>query len=261
MTDSTIIKLGGRAVTDALTLRAFASEIAASTHAVAVVHGGGAELSELSTRLGMEPRFVDGIRMTSEAEMRLVDMVLAGLVNKRLVRALCGAGVRAVGCAGADAGTIEGTPVTNEDGSPSFTGTVESVRADLIRHLWSGGYVPVVAPPSSGPGATPLNINADDVALALAGATGTRSLVFLSDVDGVRIDGEIVNSLTPLMAEAQIASGEISGGMIPKVRNAIGSLSRGVGQVVIGSYVRAGDLSRLVEGTRGTTILESEEAE
>ena len=136
--------------------------------------------------------------------------------------------------------------------------SIAAMSPDLIRDLWAGGYVPVIASPASDAAGDAVNINADDVAFALAGAMSVGSLLFLSDVPGVIIDGEPVVSLTPAMAIAQIARGEISGGMIPKVRNAMTALEHGVAQVVIGSYERRGDLRALLDGNRGTAIIPGE---
>ena len=255
----TLVKLGGVAASDPRAIHDLGRDIAALDGPAAIVHGGGAELSEISRSLGHEPVFADGIRLTSEPEMDVVNMVLGGLVNARLVRALVQAGLQAVGVAGSDAGMVTGTQIEGPDGALSRTATISGANPLLLRDLWISGYTPVIAPPSATADGVAVNINADDVALGLAAAMQASFLVFLSDVEGVVIDGDVVNSLTPLMAEAQIASQEISGGMIPKVRNAAGALEQGVGHVVIGNYERAGDLERLLGGAKGTTILKQED--
>ena len=255
---SIVIKLGGTAATDPAILEKLGRELAALDAPVAVVHGGGKEVSELSRTLGLEPVFHDGVRMTSEAEMDAVEMVLCGVANKRLVRRLVAAGVAAVGISGADAGMVTGSPITDATGAPSRTATVTGVNPLLVRDLWVTGYVPVIASPASDEYGAAVNINADDVAFALAGAMGAGSLVFLSDVDGVLVEGEVVPSLTPAMAEAQVAAGHISGGMIPKVRNAATAVAHGVSQVVIGRYERSGDLRALLAAGRGTAIIPGE---
>lgn len=255
---SIVIKLGGTAATDPVVLQKLGRELVELDVPVAIVHGGGKEVSELSRSMGLEPVFHDGIRMTSEAEMDVVEMVLCGVANKRLVRRLVSAGVPAVGISGADGGTVTGARITDAAGAPSRTATVAGVNPLLVRDLWICGYVPVIASPASDAGGAAVNINADDVAFALAGAMGTDSLLFLSDVDGVLIDGEVVPSLTPAMAEAQVAAGHVSGGMIPKVRNAATAVAHGVSQVVIGRYEKGGDLRALLAGNRGTAIISGE---
>ncbi len=252
---SILIKLGGTAASRIETLEALARDLAATGSDVAIVHGGGKEVSELSRRLGLEPVFRDGVRMTTEPEMDVVEMVLSGLANKRLVRRLLGTGLNAVGISGADAGLVLGERISDAAGNRSRTARVSGMRIQLVRDLWSHGYLPVIASPATDADGQAVNINADDVAFALAGALEVESLVFLSDVPGVLIDGEPVPALTAAMAEARIAAGEISGGMIPKVRNAMTAIERGVRQVVIGDYTRAGDLRSLVSGGRGTAIV------
>jgi acetylglutamate kinase len=252
---SVLVKLGGTAASRIETLEALARDLAAGGSRVAIVHGGGKEVSELSRRLGLEPVFHEGIRMTTDPEMDVVEMVLSGLANKRLVRQLLAMGLNAVGISGADAGIILGERIRDAAGNPSRTARVTGTKAQLVRDLWSHGYVPVIASPATDAAGAAVNINADDVAFALAGALEVESLVFLSDVPGVLIDGEPVPALTAAMAEAQIAAGEISGGMIPKVRNAMTAIERGVRQVVIGDYTQAGDLRSLVSGGRGTAIV------
>ncbi|MFW5688786.1 MAG: acetylglutamate kinase [Spirochaetota bacterium] len=252
---SILVKLGGTAATSYDHLEMLAAELARRDASVAIVHGGGKEVSELSRKLGLEPVFHEGIRMTSEGEMDVVEMVLAGLANKRLVRRLARHGLRAVGLSGADAGLVVGTRIAEATGAPSRTARVTAVDVTLIRDLWTLGYVPVLASPATDAAGEAVNINADDVAFALAGSLRVGSLLFLSDVPGVLIDGEPVVSLTPAMAAAQIADGSISGGMIPKVNNAVTALAQGVDQVVIGNYERAGDLERLLDGSRGTAIV------
>lgn len=255
---SILIKLGGTAATDPDALEKLGRELAELDVPVAVVHGGGKEVSELSRSMGLEPVFHDGIRMTSEAEMDVVEMVLCGVANKRLVRRLVAVGVPAVGICGADGGMVTGARMADATGTLSRTATVAGVNPLLVRDLWVCGYVPVIASPASDAANTSVNINADDVAFALAGAMGADSLVFLSDVDGVLLDGEVAPSLTPAMAEAQVAAGHVSGGMIPKVRNAATAVEHGVSQVVIGRYERNGDLRALLAGSRGTAIISGE---
>lgn len=257
MSNTILIKLGGTAAGGAA-LDSLAHELVETTGPIAIVHGGGKELTDVSRRLGFEPVFHEGKRMTSDAEMDAVEMVLAGVANKRLVRRLTRAGLHAVGISGADGSLVTGRRITDASGAASRTAEVAAVNPFLVRDLWVCGYVPVIASPSSDENGEAVNINADDVAFALAGAMGVASLLFLSDVPGVVIDGEPVVSLTPAMAEAQIGGGEISGGMIPKVRNAITALEQGVSQVVIGNYERPGHLDALLNGTRGTAIISGE---
>ncbi|MFW5689048.1 MAG: acetylglutamate kinase [Spirochaetota bacterium] len=252
---SILIKLGGTAASSVAALEALADDLVAAPGTIAIVHGGGKEVSELSRRFGLEPVFHNGVRMTSEAEMDAVEMVLSGVANKRLVRRLSKRGLPAVGISGADAGLLVGTRVPDPAGALSRTATIASVNPKLVRDLWSAGYVPVISSPGSDANGEAVNINADDAAFALAGALEVGSLLFVSDVPGVIIENEPVVSLTPAMAAAGIGTEQISGGMVPKVQNAITALAHGVAQVVIGNYERTGDLRLLLEGKRGTAIV------
>jgi acetylglutamate kinase len=249
-----VIKLGGTAAGQNEAMRSLATDLAAYDANVILVHGGGKEVSALSERLGHTPLFENGVRMTSEAEMDVVEMVLSGLANKRLVRMLLGAGLPAVGISGADGGLVTGTAVPDASGTPSRTGTVAGVRFALLESLLDSGYLPVVAPPSSSAEFTALNINADDVAFAIAEAASAQCMLFLSDVPGVRIDGAVASTLTPSECARHIESGAITGGMIPKINNALTAVAEGVDRVVIGNYEKEGELVELVEGNKGTVI-------
>lgn len=259
-----IVKIGGVPARDGSALQALAAEIRAGVPtatpggdaiSIAIVHGGGADVSELSRRLGIESTFSDGIRMTGDDEMDVVDMVLCGLVNKRLVRALEASGIRAVGISGADGALFVGTPVTDEHGVRSRTAHVSAVNPDIVNQLWAGGYVPVIASPGADEHGGAVNINADEAAFAIGGAVGAATIVFLSDVPGVQgSSGEIFTSLGIPDAERLIEDGTVSGGMVAKIRSSAGAIAAGVDHIVIGSYESPGDLSRLVSGRIGTTI-------
>lgn len=250
----TCIKIGGRAAADEATFDSLVGEIAARADSTSfiVVHGGGAEVTRLSERLGISSVFENGVRMTSPAEMEIVDMVLAGKMNKAVVRRFLAHGVGAVGLSGSDGGLVIGSPL----GSETRTGRVAKVDPRILLLLGRDGYVPVIASTASTTDGTALNINADEVALALATATRAEVLLFLSDTPGIMDrEGKILDSVDEQSAEAQIASGVISGGMIPKVRSAAQALKAGVGAIVIGQYERSGDLEKLLDGRLGTRVV------
>ena len=257
-TGSMIVKIGGGPARDRTALQALAAEIHAGVQAgtpIAIVHGGGADVSEFSRRLGIESTFSDGIRMTGDDEMDVVDMVLCGLVNKRLVRALAASGIRTAGISGADGALLVGTPVTDGHGVLSRTAHVSAVNPDIVTRLWAAGYVPVIASPGADERGDPVNINADEAAFAVGGAISATVIVFLSGVPGVQgSDGEVIASLGIAEAERLMEDGTITGGMVAKIRSAAGAIAAGVKHIVIGSYEQPGDLSRLVSGQSGTTI-------
>lgn len=253
--NTVVVKIGGRAVETELIrdLTHELAELAPRSHLV-VVHGGGAEVTRVSELFGIEPRFEAGVRMTGSTEMQVVDMVLAGKMNKALVRMLLSCGARPVGFCGADAATIIGVPVFDSDGQVTATGRIENVEAGLIKLLLDSGYLPVIASSATTREGMPLNINADDVAFAISGTLQADNLVFLSDIPGILKQGQVLRAITPSDIEREIQSGVIAGGMIPKTRSAEAALAAGVSSVVIGRYSSTGDLDRLLGNEIGTRI-------
>lgn len=249
-----VIKLGGRALEEAALRSVFAAELRslAGSWRVIVVHGGGAEVTAMSRRLGHAPRFHAGIRLTTAAEMEVVDMVLAGSANKRLVRALSAAGVRAVGICGSDGPTLAARPEAAPAGTR--TGRIEGVDTRLLATLIDAGYVPVVSPVCDDGAGGGVNVNADTAALRVATAIDAGALLFISDVDGVRKDGAVLRRLDPAAADGEIAAGTITGGMVPKIRSSIAAVAAGVGRVHVGDYDATGALRELLDGARGTVI-------
>lgn len=253
-TPTAVIKLGGRALEEESLRGTFASELRSLiwTWQPIVVHGGGSEVSSVSRLLGHEPRFQDGIRITSAEEMEVVDMVLAGSANKRLVRTLCASGLSAVGLCGSDGPTLVARPEAVPPGTR--TGRIEGVDTRLLATLMAAGFVPVVSPVCDDGAGGGVNINADTVALRVATALDAAALLFISDIDGVRKDGEVLPRLGPAEADEEIEAGTITDGMIPKIRSSIAAVAAGVGRVHIGDYGGAGALRRLLDGRRGTVL-------
>lgn len=229
-----VYKLGGPALEQPELLAPLAAEIGRATGRVLVVHGGGRSVERELAARAIESRFVSGRRATSPDAMAVVEMVLSGVVNKALVEGLVRAGLPAVGVSGRDGGLI----TADVDPRLGRVGLPREVRPALLETLWDGGLVPVVSPVSSDPQGQPVNVNADEAALALARAVRARSLVYLSDVDGVRVGGASVDALGAVEAEARIASGEIAGGMALKVRMALEAAQAGIPEVVIAGVAR-----------------------
>jgi acetylglutamate kinase len=181
------------------------------------VHGGGASISEWLTRIGKEPRFVDGLRVTDAETIEIAQMVLVGKVNQELVALLNHAHVKAIGLSGLDGALIR---ARRRQSLPDLglVGEVEHVDAALLHGLCALGYVPVIAPLGTGPDGESLNINADTVAGDVACALPAAALLFLTDVEGVRgADGRVLPQVTPQQVAHLRAAGIITGGMIPKV--------------------------------------------
>lgn len=239
MTDSSshasaaiLIKVSGHELDDPVFLTDFAAAIKGLNAPTIVIHGGGAEISGLQKTLGIEPRYLDGVRITDEASLKVVEMVLCGTVNKRLVRYLLAAGVDAFGMSGVDRGLVRARKMTGMAEDMGLTGEVTSVRAEVLTALLAQGISPVIAPVCLGEN-TSLNVNADHVAGAVAAAIGAKRAVFLTNVPGVMQNGQVLPTLTPEQTQAMIADGTIFGGMIPKVQTALHALETGVQQAVI----------------------------
>jgi acetylglutamate kinase len=194
--------------------------------------------------LGIESRFVEGRRVTSPEAMDVVEMVLSGIVNKGLAAGLTAAGLPAVGISGRDAGFLR----VRLEPELGRVGTPERVEVALLRSLFEAGYVPVVSPVSAGPSGESVNVNADEAALGIARALSARRLVYLSDVDGVRVGDATASSLSPDEAERYIAEGTIAGGMVLKVKVALEAAEAGIPEVVVAGK------ARLLGGFPGTLL-------
>jgi acetylglutamate kinase len=248
-----VVKLGGRALESPGADAQLADELVALRGRAVLVHGGGAELSEWCLRLGLEPRFVDGLRATDEATLEVAVAVLAGLANKRLVARLRAGGVDAVGFSALDGGIAEAEPHPDA-GQLGAVGRVRAVGADLIEESLARGRTPVLASIGACDGAL-LNLNADDLAAAVAGALRADALVLLSDVTGLVMDGALVEELNLDELDAVLAGPQVTGGMRPKLRAARAALLLGARRVHIAAWQGPGTLAAvLADAAAGTTI-------
>jgi acetylglutamate kinase len=240
-----VYKVGGPALEDPGLLAPLAEEVRRGDGPAVLVHGGGRAVERLLQALAIESRFVDGRRGTSAEAMAVVEMVLSGTVNKDLAAGLTAAGVPAVGISGRDAGLVRAklVPGLGRVGAP------ERVDPAPIRALWAAGYLPVVSPVAGGPAGEAINVNADEAALGIARAVGATTLVYLSDVDGVRVGSGTAETLTPDETRRRIEDGTIAGGMALKVRVALDASAAGIPEVVIAGK------ARLLGGFPGTRIL------
>lgn len=230
-----VVKYGGNALAgtsehDALAL--FAEDIVlmhtVGIHPV-VVHGGGPQINEMLSRLNIESKFVDGLRVTDEATMQVVQMVLNGSVNPQIVSAINMHGNVAVGLSGEDGRTLQ---VTARDVSLGFVGDIAKVRTHVIEGLLADGLVPVLSTVGVDVNGQPYNINADTAAGAIAEALGAEKIVYLTDIAGLRQDIDDATSLIQRITvdelSALITDGTISGGMIPKVESCMQAVRGGV---------------------------------
>ena len=242
-----VIKVGGNELDDPAFVTGLVRALKGLASPPLLVHGGGKEIGALQERLGLAPRYVDGLRVTDLESLAVAQMVLAGRVNKRLVAALTAAGVDAMGMTGVDRGVLRAEKLEHPAGDLGWVGRVVAVRADVFCGLLAEGVIPVLAPICWGAEGSLFNVNADHVAAAVARALPAETLVFVSNVPGVLAGGQLLERMTPGQAEALIAGGVISGGMVPKVRSALEAVAAGVAAVCIT------DLEGLVEGN-GTLV-------
>lgn len=244
--DVVVLKIGG-SVVGAADLQSIAALHDAGRPLV-VVHGGGPLVGEWTARVGLETRFVRGLRVTDEATRDIALAVLAGLVNARIVADLVSRGIPAVGLSGVDGGMLR---AEREDEELGLVGRVTLVDSGLLEDLLERGHVPVIAPAAiSGDDGAILNVNGDSAAGAIAAALGARLLAFLTDVPGVRSkDGTIIPSLDRGRAQALVADGTIEGGMLPKVEACLIATAAG-SHALIASPRDADAIERVLAGER-----------
>jgi acetylglutamate kinase len=198
-----------------------------------VVHGGGKAITSLLARLGHPAQFVDGLRVTDETTMEVVEMVLGGQVNKQLVSSFGAHGCPAVGITGVDGNMLRVQKKQHPHGDLGLVGEVTNVNAAPIQALLQGGFIPVIAPVGVDENGTRYNVNADSAAGAIAGALGAEKLILLTDVPGIMRGGEVLSEVTPAQIDELIAEGTISGGMVPKVEACLNALRHGARHVHI----------------------------
>jgi acetylglutamate kinase len=245
-----VIKVGGNDLAAPGFIPALA-EAVADLHTempCVLVHGGGRAITALMEKLGVEPVYVDGQRVTDEPALEAAEMVLSGSINKALTLALIEAGIDALGMSGVDRSLLRVEPW---GGNMGLVGRIVAVRTEVLHALAAEGVLPVISPISAGPDGR-YNVNADHAAGAIAGALEVDRAVFVSNVPGVNTGEGVAEQLTAAQVEELIAAGVIAGGMIPKVRAAIDALNQGAQQAVIT------DLAGLHAGT-GTAIHEAKE--
>lgn len=251
--ETVVIKYGGHAMGQEEVAKVFAADAVLlkllGVHPV-VVHGGGPQISRMLDKAGVKSTFIDGLRVTDEATMEVAEMVLSGAINKEIASWITQAGaeadVRGVGLSGKDARLITAEKVTRTKKDPDsnieqvvdlgFVGEPTKVDPHIIQTLLASetDYIPVIAPIGVSEAGETFNINADTVAGALAGALKAKRMLMLTDIKGVLDgNGELIREMTVAQARELIASGVATGGMIPKLENAIHAIESGVEAVVI----------------------------
>jgi len=230
-----VVKFGGNAMGDEAAMAEFARDVVLMRQVgvnPVVVHGGGPMINEMLGRLGIKSEFVRGKRVTDKATVEVVEMVLTGLVNKRIVQAIMDAGGRAVGLSGKDDDLMV---CEADDPELGFVGRPVEMNVQVLRDLFAAGIIPVVAPVATGMADNEtFNVNGDTAAGAIAGALQADRLLLLTDVSGVKnAAGEILTAITPDEVRAMTLDGTISGGMIPKTETALRAIEEGVRAVTI----------------------------
>ena len=233
--ETVVIKYGGAAMVDAGLRSQVLKDIVLLEHVglhPVVVHGGGPEISELMRRLGKEPQFVNGLRVSDAETVAIAQMVLSGKTNPELVAEIAQQGGRAIGLSGKDGDTVLARKSAKGGPDLGLVGEVAEVKPDLVKGLIGQGFIPVMAPIATGAEGDTYNINADHFAGKMASALGAGKLLLLTDVRGVMRDrsdpGSLISELTAKQAKEMIASGEIESGMVPKVEACLDALAAGV---------------------------------
>ena len=242
-----VVKYGGHAMGQEQTARDFASDIVLLEQTAinpVVVHGGGPQIAAMLKKLGIKSEFVDGLRVTDQTTVEIVEMVLAGSINKQIVSYINAAGGKAIGLCGKDGNMVQARKVTRTVVDPDsniekvvdlgFVGEPEKVDLTVLNHVLGKEMIPVLAPVATSASGGTFNVNADTFAGAIAGALKAKRLLLLTDVPGVLDkDKNLITDLSVADARRLIADGTISGGMIPKVETCIYALDQGVEGVVI----------------------------
>jgi acetylglutamate kinase len=256
-----VIKYGGAAMTAPELKASFARDVALLKLVgmqPVIVHGGGPDISSYSDRLGLEVRFVSGLRVTDAPTMELVKMVLVGKINKEIVSQITVAGASAVGLAGDDGRLITATKAESDEGDLGWVGRVEHIDARVLNRL--SDFVPVVASVGVDSRGQSYNINADTVAAALAAALGARKVMFLTDVEGIYRDfsdsSSLISQCNLEKVEEMVSTGAVSTGMIPKLEAVSHALRSGVGaaHIVDGRQPHAVLIEILTEAGIGTKV-------
>lgn len=235
-----VIKYGGAALVNEEIKETLIKDIALMKYVgfkPVVVHGGGKDINKMLELHGIEPKFKDGLRVTDEATMDVVQMMLAGKLNKNITSDLCQHGINAVGICGKDSNTLQVKKLMPNGEDIGLVGEVETVDTTLVQTLLDNDFVPVISPIGVDENGKSYNINADYAAVAIAGALKAEKLVFITDVAGILEDVNDPKSLIPVIhvdeVKKKIEDGIISGGMIPKVQCCIAGVDAGVSNVHI----------------------------
>lgn len=254
-----LIKYGGSISGTAAVDPSFAKDVVllklVGIHPV-VVHGGGKEISRWMEQLGLTPRFVNGLRYTDQGTMEITEMVLCGKINSQIVSAINAQGGRAIGLSGKDGGLFYGEKRGDGGEDLGLVGEISEIDPQVIHSLVEDGLIPVISPVSQDRAGQTLNFNADHVAAKLAGKIGALKVLFMTDVDGLKIEGSLRSRITLPDARKLLRHPDVKGGMIPKLECAIEALEGGVrnAHIINGKIQHSALLELLTDGGVGTMI-------
>ena len=252
-----VIKIGGSILEDDTVLDELAHEIE-SMHdeCVMIIHGGGKHIGSALESYGMDCKFVDGLRVTDSNSINIVEQILSGLVNKRIVRFLVNRGIKAIGISGIDCSLFIADKRVCQKGDLGFVGDISKVNTNFLNSLLELEIVPVISPISLGMDGYAYNVNADHAAADVAVADRADDLIFVTDVSGIMVDGNVQPVIFLEDVESLITEEHITGGMVPKIRSAVQCVEVGVGRVHIVGWKGPGSLTDTMNEseTWGTVI-------
>lgn len=227
-----LIKCGGSTLKQ-LSTNFFSSlkELQRHNYSIVIVHGGGPDINSMLTKLKVDVEYVNGLRRTNEGTLQVVEMVLSGQTNRELVQSLTKNGLNAIGLNGSDAHLLKGDYIDKE--RLGYVGEITEVNVSLIQLLLAQDIIPVITPIAVNKDGGKLNVNADYAAAAVAKALKVEQCIFVTDVEGIMIAGEVVHSIGKDAIEHYVENGEIYGGMIPKVVSALSAIEKGIESVRI----------------------------
>ena len=254
-----VVKMGGSTLDAEDILDQFAEAVAVLPPdcETVVVHGGGKDIARQLKKMGREFTFIDGLRVTDDDVIDVVEMVLSGLVNKWITRALERRGVRAAGISGTDLQLFRAVKLTVHGGDLGYVGSIQTVNTEIIDLLCEHGITPVVSPISIGPEVRAYNVNADHAACRLAEEWRADDLIYITDVPGIKIKGEVCPRICLGEVESLLETGEITGGMIPKLTSSAAAVRQGVGRVhIIGWNGPSSILDSITPGAENGTVIE-----
>lgn len=227
-----LIKCGG-SILDELSHDFFSSlhDLKKMGYEIVIVHGGGADINKMLEKLNVTPEYDNGLRKTNEETLQVVELVLSGQTNRKLVQLLESHQLKAMGIHGSDSGILQAELIDQQ--RLGLVGEVKEVNDEIINHLFQKNLIPVITPIASNKLGQKLNVNADYAAAAVANALGVEHCIFVTDVVGILLNGELAKELTVDKVEENITNGNIYGGMIPKVQSALAALEKGISSVMI----------------------------